>query len=241
MKKILFALLVIAILVSGCGGEGEVVDRKTGVTVRESDLGTETRKSYSTPKATGPVLTSEINTLLAKADSVSSLEYSHNEFVLGEAGYHAEVWLKGNKMKHKISLQAGTSQGVRYDTIYFDLAKREAIGYCEELSRCEEKLNIPSTLSIDSFTTETPFDVADQITVGSKIGSAMFDKREVMIVEYEQGGNQVRVYLWDYKGLPLKYEVRDGEELLKKVEYLGLVINGVKDDDFVYHELKLPT
>ncbi|MEE9525687.1 MAG: hypothetical protein V3V78_03735 [Candidatus Woesearchaeota archaeon] len=232
MKKILFTLLVIVILVSGCGGNGEVVsDSKTGVSVNEKDLGTESRKSYSTPKSTGATLTSEINTLLAKSDSVSSVEYSHREFVLGEPGYNAEVWAKGNKQRHEISRQAGFAKGVRYDTIFFDLAKEEAIGYCTDEKTCEDKLDAATPLEFDDYTTETPLNLVDQITVGSKIGSSMYDDREVIIIEYEQGGNQVRVYVWDYKGLPLKYEVRDGEELIRKVEYLGLVINGVKDSD----------
>ena len=51
------------------------------------------------------------------------------------------------------------------------------------------------------------------------------------MVKYELGEAEVTVYIWDYKGIPLKYETREDGELTRKIEFLNLVINGVKDSD----------
>ena len=59
----------------------------------------------------------------------------------------------------------------------------------------------------------------------------MYEEREVVMVKYELDEAEVNVYIWDYKGIPLKYETREDGELTRKIEFLNLVINGVKDSD----------
>ena len=62
----------------------------------------------------------------------------------------------------------------------------------------------------------------------------MISGRECIKVEYEEDGKTTRVWIWEYKGLPLKYEVYDGTERIKRVEFENLAYNGVKDSDVVH-------
>ena len=245
MKRILLLLAIVVLLV-GCAGE--VVEEgyeKPAAEVEEpevtqKELPSETAPAEKqTPTVTsGPsVIGDELKALITKADSVTSLEYSYSQFIEGEKGYYAHVWVKEPLMKQDIELGSGTySRDTFYDTAYVNLAKGTVEAYCED-ENCEDRNKVITT-DIGKFVTETPFDVLNSIDSGYKKGTAMFENRGVVIVEYEDMGNTIRVWLWDYKGIPLKYEMFDGETLLKRVEFQNLVYNGVKDAELAHKQLE---
>jgi len=241
MKKI-FLLLVLTILISGCGGETEdsYVKPKAdveGPSVNEVDLPSEETEDYDDSELEGPELSSEIKELIGKIDDIGSLEYSYSVFIKGEPSYYSNVYVKGNKMKQDIDLGSGTfGEKEYYDTIYIDLAKKTAVAYCEDKD-CDDR-NLAIDVDYDDFYVETPFDVIDDIKVGESIGNAMHENKEVEIVEYIKDGKEVRVYIWTYRGLPLKYEIRENDELIKKVGFKSPVINDVDDEELVHQQLE---
>jgi len=59
----------------------------------------------------------------------------------------------------------------------------------------------------------------------------MISRKECVKVEYEKDGKRKFVCIWEYKGIPLKYEVFDGENRIKRVDFENVQYNGVKDSD----------
>ncbi len=243
MKKIIFLVLVLVILISGCGGKPEdsYIKPKSDVeepSVNEIDLPSEESGDYDGSNLEGPELSSEIKELLGKVDDIDSLEYSYNVFIKGEPSYYSNVYVKGNKMKQEINLGSGTfAEGEYYDTVYFDLAKNTADAYCEE--DCDEdEIDKVIDVNYNDFYVESPFDVAKNLKVGKLIGNAMHENKEVDIVEYSVDGKTVRVYIWTYRGIPLKYEVREDDELVKKVEFKSPIVNDVDDEELVHQKLE---
>ena len=242
MKKLLLMLFIVVLLV-GCAPVEEKPYEKPAAEVGEPYVKQTELPAEEIPEreekeeAEGPsVLSDELKELIAKADNVASIDYAHSEFVKGGAGYYAHVYVKGSQMRQDIELGSGTyTKDTLYDTAYFNLAAGTVKAYCEA-DDCDDR-NKVITEDMDKFVIETPFDVLDDINKGYKAGTAMVENRNTVIVEYEKGGDIIRVWLWDYKGIPLKYEVRDGEELLKKVEFQALVHNSVKDDQLAHKHL----
>jgi hypothetical protein len=245
MRKLILILFVISVLLlSGCS-QGTTTPYQKPVAppsspeVKQTALPAgEVTEPASAPAKDLPELSSEIQGIIDKAATVTSMDYAHSVWEKNTEGFFAHTYLKGDKMKQLIELGSGTfPAGIEYyDTVYINLAEESVIAYCEDDS-CEDR-NLPISVELSDFVTETPLDVLDDITYGTKVGSAMYDNREVAIVQYERDdGKTVKVYIWTYKGLPLKYEVYDGEEKVKSVEYKSLVYNGVKDIDLVHQAL----
>ena len=240
MKKLLLILFVVVLLVSGCGEKEapaeESTVRVTGPDVKTTELPAEKIPGREVEEVTGPALTSELKAVIAKADKVESAEYSLAVFIISEPGYYAHVYEKGNRMKQEIEFGSKTfTKGTRYDTAYFDLSKKTVEAYCEE-ENCEDR-NALIDVDYDDFITDTPFTLLDGLTYGENIGTAMIEGLETIIVSYETQGNEARIWLWEYRGLPVKYELRDGETLLKKIEFKNLVVNDVDDEDLVHSTL----
>jgi len=242
MKKLLLILFVAVLLVSGCAKETTYQKPAAPVSepaVKQTTLPAE-KETIKEAGMQGPVLPDDVKAIMAKADSVTSIDYSHSEWVKGEAGYYAHIYAKGDKMKHVIELGSGKfAKGTYYDTAYFDLAAKSVIAYCEE-DTCDDR-NAPIPVDFSDFTTETPFDVLKKVKYGAKAGTEMVDERETTIVQYDEDGKTIKVWLWDYKGLPLKYEVYSGDEKVKSIEYKTLVYNQVKDDELVHQQLGVPS
>jgi len=234
MKKLILILMVVAILVSACGKEE--VSKKTAVagpSVNEIEL----PAGQIPGKAPTAVLPSLVKILVDKAGSVTSLDYSHNEFDKGGAGYYMHAYVKGDKMKQVFTAKSGEfAAGTYYDTVYLDLAAKTVEAYCED-ERCTDRNAKVASMYAD-FVTETPFTVLANLKSGTDKGTVMFDNRETRMYEYEDNGVVVDVYIWTYKGIPLKYERYKDGELTKKVEYMNLLINTVKDSDLVHQQLQ---
>lgn len=192
-------------------------------------------KADETPaKETMPEMSDKLQKLLAKADDVQSLEYSYSEFVLGKAEYYAHVYVYGNKAKHELptSYSKDYAPGTKYDVAYFDLAAKTVAAYCEDPEDCDDT-ETPISAEYDAFVTETPFSILDSIEYAEIVGSEMWDKKECTTIELTnaQGKKQI-IWLWEYRGLPVRYEIHDSDDnKLKEVEFKSLIANGLKESD----------
>ncbi|MBW2977354.1 hypothetical protein KY331_00765 [Candidatus Woesearchaeota archaeon] len=228
MKKILFAILVLSILiVSGCKAPEEA-----GVTVAPT-TGTPTVREVSTGQEAvikGPALTQELKTLLAKANTVDSIEYFYKEAEKG-----GQYYVMGNNMKIVFPMKRQVERtNMHYDSVYVDLVKKTAVGYCEVDGDCpilEE--DQPREVDFNDFYTETPFDILDAITSGEKESEETIEGKKAIIIKVPLSSVRIqRVWVWDYKGIPLRYTIEDEEgNLIKKVDYTGLSANTVKMSD----------
>ncbi len=232
MKNILIVIAVLSLVLSGCAGQEEGMDIDASIDqppeVKEKDEGTADVPDYD--GGSESKLSEDIQKLVDKSEKVDSMEYGYQD-----KNYFTRVYFKGDKMKQdSFPMPDNYKADERYDTAYIDLSENTVEVYCEEKSKCDiEKPDIE--VSYSSFVTETPFDVLEDIKGSAKIsGTVMFDKKESNIVEYEDdSGKTVKVWVWDYRGIPLKYEIWKDDEKIKRVEFRNMVINQVKDEDVV--------
>jgi len=254
MKRLLFVLMVIGVLViSGCAKQAEestadktLPEEKSSADVniyeQKTDSGESAKPAEEEVKAPEKAVTPEMQKLLDKSTSVSSLRYTYNEFIKGTTGYSAVVLFKGTKMRQYIKPGTNTYSGVfkageRFDTIYFDLSTGVKKAYCEKATNCEtDYMNKEVDVSDRKFITETPFDILEEVKYETLVRDEMVEGKTAKIAEIKMSDENIKaVWIWDYKGIPLKYEIRSADnEKLKSVTFSGLTINDVKDAEFVH-------
>lgn len=229
MKKILFAIIVLGIfIVSGCKApeeEPEVTVTPTKEpTVREVSTGKE-----AVP-VKGPELTQELKNLFAKADKVENLEYFYKE---AEKGAQYYVLDKNMKIVFPMKRQIARTD-MHYDSVYIDLDKKTAVGYCEVDEDCPlAEKNQPRELDINDFYLETPFDVLESIIYGEKESEETISGKRAIIVRFSlANGNIKRIWIWDYWGVPIRYTIEDSDgNVIRRVDYESLSANRVKMSD----------
>ena len=233
MRKIILTLFILSILVlGGCAApeeEGTAAQQTTqqakGPVVREVRTGQEELP------ARGPELSAELKSLIAKADSVESMEYFYKEAEKG-----ARYYVRDNNIRIEFTSRKFEGDLV-YDNVYIDLAKRTATGYCEDHDPCKDVnlLDVPQELDIKDFNLETPFDVLDSITYGEEKGSETISGKTAVIIEIPlSDGNTKRIWVWDYKGIPIRYTIVGKEgEVIRRIDYEGMVVNNVKASDVI--------
>jgi outer membrane lipoprotein-sorting protein len=245
IKKIVTFVLVLSmiLLVVGCQSQNGATTTQTStggqagpedVKVTQQQISNE----QPTPAAEPEVqMSSDVVNVLNKAESVTSVKYSLSKYVPGGDNDFADVVVKGDKMKYVITLMSGT-YGERYSTAYVDLSTNTAVGYCEDIERCEDP-NKAVSVDLNKLFIETPFDVLNSLKTAVKESSEMFDSKEAMIVKDDLNGNTRRVWIWTYKGIPVKYELTNKDDAkVRTVEFKSLVVNGVKDSELVHQYIK---
>ena len=231
MKRLLILFLILSILLVGCAKvdksveENEVGSPTGPSSVKEESKGVD---EISKPKIT---ISKELKDLIDKADSVKSLIYTYSH-----ANQGMKVYVKDNKMKQVFVIRSGTyAAGTRYDTVYLDLDKKTVVAYCEEPDDCdEEEINTQISVDYDDFITETPFDVLESVKYGEITGTYRIDGKDTAIVETEENGYTKKVWIWTYKGIPVKYEIWDNSERIKRVDYENMIVNDVSNSDLVH-------
>ena len=230
IKKILFMVLIIGLLLTGCKGPSDDVIPAPSKT---SETGPSDVKVYEQPESTveqaEPAkaeeavreMSKEILDIIAKSEKVTSMDYSFSKYIQESVSKYAHVYVKGDKMKQEHALRSGTYEpGTRYDNVYIDLSAKTAVGYCEDVDSCDDP-NEQISVNFNEFVVETPLDVLDSIKSAEKVESAMYDNKEVIIIQDTHNGKIRKIWLWTYRGLPLRYELYDavGEKAEIRFEY----------------------
>lgn len=125
-------------------------------------------------------------------------------------------------------------KGFKYDQVYMDLAGKTAKGYCRTTGECglpgykfefenADYLKLVPILPHDKLAELDNGEVFETVSVGSK---------ESLGVKYiNMKGEQEKIWIWTYYGMPVKYSFMnaDGEE--EVYEYSNLVVGSVRESD----------
>lgn len=144
--------------------------------------------------------------------------------------------VKGDKVKIKKYEENYYVRDGYFDAIYVN----DAVGCCEELSRCRSH-NVDNTnkkfdVDVESLNVPlTPKQWLLDIPASAKVvGPQTFNERSVTYIKYvNKDGNEVGMWIDDTYGIPHKIVVTgsDGSEI--KHQFNDLRFNGLKDSDFV--------
>ncbi|MBD3249129.1 hypothetical protein GF336_03725 [Candidatus Woesearchaeota archaeon] len=231
MKKILFIVAILSLVLAGCGQPEESMEIDASADqppeITEKDEGTADVPGYESGVSKSK-LSEDVQKLADKSEKIDSIEYGYQD-----GPFYTHVYLKDDKMKQD-SFQTPDeyTAGEKYDTAYLDISEKTVEVYCEEKDDCDvEEPDV--NVDYSEFVTETPFDVLEDIKGSAKItGTAIVYNKECKIVEYKDDlGRDFMVWIWGYNGIPLKYEIWKDDEKLKRIEFKGVVVNQVKDED----------
>jgi len=218
-KKIL--ILFLCLLLIGCAAEQPVTEQEKKTTTPSVEV----EEVEETPE-----MSQELMNLIAKSDKVESMDYSFSKVVESEPAIYMHVYVKGNKMKQEFPKESGVVQR-KYTVVYLDISEKTAYAYCKEEWCDNKEASVP--VSYGDFIKETPLSLLKSIDYAEIVGSEYYDKNEATIIQLTNDqGNIEKIWVWEYRGIPLKYEVYDSAgEVIEKVEYKGMVVNQLKDSD----------
>jgi hypothetical protein len=264
MKKILFtlmALLILAMAACTAPAEKQETTEKTQETVKEttqeSTQEQTTQKEPETgrtpPPPAGPLpserqetappavkveqpkeMNPALRDLLKKADEkITSLSYLFGGSETGNLFLNT-YFIKQDKMKIKLYEEDYYVREGYYDTIYIN----DAIGCCEELSRCKSH-NIDNTgkaFEVDVSTLKipkTPYQWIKEIPADAQIlGPQTVNSRSVTQIKYKNpAGEEIVQWIDQTYGVPHKIEHMVGDTKIV-YQFNDMKFNQLKDAEF---------
>ena len=227
-KAILILTLVLCLFLVSCAVEQAVEEDEKQAATGPSSVTEESKGMEEIPVKAS--MSAELKELIEKANTVESVKY----FYQSSEGGNMDVYVKGTKMKQVFNPHL--IDNVYYNTYYIDLSKKTVVGYCETDNTfyCEDP-SVTITRNFNDFITETPFDVLRMITSGDVIPGTMIDGRATVIAEITtKEGYDMKIWLWTYKGIPIRYEIWDENSKIKWVDFKNLAVNTVSGSDLVH-------
>ena len=217
--KILFGVLVMLFLVVGCVPKPAETQNQNEQTAPPAE-----QPAAPEQPAPKPELSQDIKDILAKTSKVKSFSYIYSENLAGTASYYV--------MGDKLKISYGPKQiynSFNYYDIYIDRLDKKEYLVCNKDSECKGKLG--TNITYGTFGKETPLDIANKIDNGQITERTQIDNKNTAIVFYtNSNGEEERVWLWDFYGLPLKREIqRNGKTLT--ILYDKLDVNLVEAPD----------
>lgn len=225
MKKEILLGLIILIFIVGC---------------QSNDTNTEQRDNTQIAEEISAEMDDDIKDLLDKAAAVKSMRYSYKRYEEDKPMGTTQVIFKGDKMKLVLPIDRSkpTTDATKFDTVYIDTSLKTSTAYCEDVDGCANVNNvIPSEYKkFNEYITNTPFGIINEITgTVVKKQTAVFDNKQTIMIEFENKQGKIqRVWLWDFKGLPIRSEVYNSDmETEERIEFNTLVVDNVKDGEVV--------
>lgn len=216
--KVLFAFLFIGFFVAGCA-QPEVEPEV------EPEPEPEPEVEVQPEPEPEPEMSDELKEILANNEKVTSFEYRYSGPGEKQITYH----VKGNLMRGSYASKREYEKFIYY-RIYLNLKDETAYLVCDDIDECKVKKAL--TANYDEFAPpDTPLDVVRKIQYAEITERTQLDNKNTAVVSYvNEDGNQEKMWIWEYWGMPLKREVSVGGTK-DTYEYDGLVINSVTDGD----------
>jgi len=123
-----------------------------------------------------------------------------------------------------------------YNTVYLDLDKNTAAGYCEDRLRCRDRMNARVDVDFQTYKPKLAIDWIDDIDPATVkvLQTQTIDQRPATRIQYQSGGVTNDMWLDETYGLPLKVVINTPEPFT--YQYGKLIANTVIDS-----ELAAPT
>ena len=219
--KILFAALVIALIIGGCAPVEEVVEEP--VIEEEIEHAPEVEEPEPEPE---PEMSQELIDLLENSNKVKSFEYRYKAPGVIQATY----WFRGDNVKVSYKAMQKHNDFYYYD-VYINTAEETVYLICDDFDDCKGKKGTTANY-LDFEPPRTPWMIVQSIEYGTISEHTQIDNKDTVVVNFVNvEGNQEKLWVWEYWGMPLQREVM--EDGTKQMYYYDdVVVNGVKDEDF---------
>lgn len=234
MRCIILALILV-LLIAGCAKVEVPITEPTTTSPTTEPAATQTQTTTQTQTKQ---MSQQLKDLIVKTDKVKSMAYFYDDGVNAFQAYVKDNFMKIEFTDKKPVKDA--SGKTLYDTAYIDLNKRTAVVYCERYWSCrdivpDDDTPVEGAASFGDFITQTPIDLIKSVQYAeiNPTGGQMLDngKNAVEIDYTNSAGNSVKIWIWDFRGIPLIYQelkqVGDQTQQVKKIEYHEVSIDTI--------------
>lgn len=140
----------------------------------------------------------------------------------------SQVFVKGNRMKIILPEPSAFVRGNYYNVVYLDTQTKEAVGYCEDLKRCNDLNKRFEDIDYDYYYQLTPRDWALFFDDAEFMGTETMFNRDVTQLKFTKAGKTYKIWLYNFHGLAAKV-VEDAESANPNLIFFELISNHVSD------------
>jgi hypothetical protein len=219
VSGVLILVMMVALLAAGCGKPAE----PPSAPIVNNQVTEPVNSTPAPPAPSGPVktpLSQEILDLIAKSKGVSSYEYTYKN---SENSYDSSNhYVKGDKLRMIYGSMRLYNKFSYYD-VYIDKTKGLAYLVCQDVVNCKGKKG--KEVMYPEFNHATPLEVLAGVNNGEKVEETEVGARKAWVISYiNPDGDAEKIWLWTYKGMPLKREIiRDNKKIT--INYDNLVVD----------------
>jgi outer membrane lipoprotein-sorting protein len=164
-----------------------------------------------------------LSDILKKAKGISSFKYDMVSTIPGETSQIIKMWRKGNKTRMQ-----GTFEG--QNMVYLiDADKQSAYMYLPSQNTAMKT----AFTKAQGISGESPTEQSGSLTEynPTTVGSEVVDGKNCLVVEYDTGTENVKMWLWKEYGLPIKTESTTAQGT-SAVELKNIEIGDISDSMF---------
>ena len=260
-------LLLVALLLMGCsstklpttpesssgnGITGAVINVPTSeekvitpITNVEEEVQEESKEalSFYNPK---------IKELRDRSAQVDNYDFNYKSIIMTSTGLYLDetsyrVKIKGEKIKKTYPEPKYWKREIFYNDVYLDAAQKTAYGVCSKTGiTCKDIKNNTYVLNyIAEDVTITPRIIMDELipTQVKVTGETYYDKRKVILLEFATPeGNQERLFVDDFYGLPLRQVIFKSNEDNEEVRLVDRIFDliGAGNGTVKFSEVNVP-
>jgi outer membrane lipoprotein-sorting protein len=228
MKKILFCLLMVSMLVTipmlaacTCGTTPATTTPTTttpATTTPTTTTPTTTTPTTTTPTTTTPEPSETLGEILGHAAGISSMKYDMIVTSPGGETMTTKIWVKNNKMRSEM-----TAEGQTVVTL-LDMDARTMYVYYPDQNMAIEMTYEPAESAVDE--AQSIPDYNPTIT-----GTETLDGKVCLVVVYTAEGETVKMWIWKEHGFPVRAEMTTNEGTTV-IEYKNIAFTDIPDSMF---------
>ena len=210
MKKSFIVLIILLVILTACKIQEQTIEN---IPIEKEEIAKKetVEKINQTISKIEPVIAE----ILEKRKNVLSLEY---KYYSNDSTEILMYYIKGDNAKVIIDEDVKTYvKNQTFNVVYLNYSSKTAIGVCQH--KVCESLN-KQNVSFSKYVKPTPFDW--NIIEGKKVYDESIENKEVYVLDTNEG----RVWLWTYRGIPLK-AIKNNVTY----EFRGLIVNSISDND----------
>jgi len=250
MRKALLILIVLAVLIAGCGKtivcpDGSVAKSQADCASPQVIQTTTVEPGQAQTISGQEVVTAnhdpKIQRLIDLANTkVKTVTFKYAPIEYGPSGYagfeKGTYYVKDDKLKFNRIQPMKFDPKTYVDVIYLDLTKREARGFCSDTKYVYCKTDWEERpAEFSEFNIDLPMHWLNRIPASAKVrGPQSFNSRETTAIRYTLDGKFYEMYLDDFTGMPLRvglYKTSEYADVIGGVEYRDPTFNNVRDSD----------
>jgi hypothetical protein len=175
------------------------------------------------------VLPDVVQKLIDTARKVKSYRYDFS--MTPNLNQLVPTMTKGNRVRLELYQPPRYDAATYYNVVYLDLEKQTAVGYCEDRTRCRDRMNARVDVDFQTHKPKLAIDWLDEIDPATVqvLQTQTIDQRPATRIQYQSGGVTNDMWLDETYGLPLKVVINTPEPVT--YQYGKLVANTVIDSE----------